>query len=205
MVIKLIKTIIDSNTYKYEIEKSKFIGSVFRVENEDQIKDIIKQIKKENVKATHNCYAYVISNHQKSNDDGEPSGTAGLPILEAIKNQELENVLVVVTRYFGGIKLGASNLSRTYGLVATETMKSAKKVYIKEYKVYSISFGYSLTNAVNQYLTDNKIKIIDRKFEENIEYLVATENENFSNDLFDYTNGKISIKFVEIREFESPQ
>jgi len=199
----MIKTVINETTYKIEVEKSKFIGSVFHVENEEQIKDTIKIIKKEYAKATHNCYAYITSNHQKSSDDEEPSGTAGIPILEAIKNQGLENILVIVTRYFGGIKLGASNLSRTYGAVATEAMKLAPKIYIKSYEVYSLSFEYNLTNSINQYLADKKIKVLERKYEEKVEYLVSTDDSDFKARLFDYVNGKIEIIFVHNQDYES--
>src|SRR5699024_7098601 len=100
------------------IQKSRFIGYVKRVESEEEAQNFIQEIKKKHHDATHNCSAYVIGENdqiQKANDDGEPSGTAGIPILEVIKKQHLKDTAVVVTRYFGGIKLGAGGLIRAYG------------------------------------------------------------------------------------------
>ncbi|WP_337020026.1 YigZ family protein, partial [Oceanobacillus massiliensis] len=100
------------------IQKSRFIGYVRRVESEEAAHDFIQEIKKKHHDATHNCSAYIIGEHdqiQKANDDGEPSGTAGVPILEVLKKQHLKDTAVVVTRYFGGIKLGAGGLIRAYG------------------------------------------------------------------------------------------
>ena len=112
-----------------EIKKSKFFGYYFNVESQEDVKTILEQIKKENKKATHVCYAFRITKGQyleKAVDDGEPSGTAGKPILNVIQKQNLSNVLVVVVRYFGGIKLGAGGLVRAYSKTASETVKENK-------------------------------------------------------------------------------
>lgn len=111
-----------------EIKKSKFYGYHFNVNSQDKVKEIVEEIKKENKKATHVCYAYSISSPQfleKAVDDGEPSGTAGKPILNVIQKQKLSNVLIVVVRYFGGIKLGAGGLVRAYSKTASEAVKEA--------------------------------------------------------------------------------
>jgi uncharacterized YigZ family protein len=110
------------------IKKSKFIGYAMPVSSEEEAVAFIEEIRKKHWDATHNCYAYQIGFHdeiQKSNDDGEPSGTAGKPILEVIKKERLKNVAVVVTRYFGGILLGAGGLVRAYGQAAALGLRAA--------------------------------------------------------------------------------
>ncbi|MDP4171543.1 MAG: YigZ family protein, partial [Bacillota bacterium] len=105
------------------IDKSRFIAHIARAETEEQAQEFIQRIKKEHLDATHNCSAYLIGENdliQKANDDGEPSGTAGVPMLEVLKKRKLKDTVVVVTRYFGGIKLGAGGLIRAYGKSVSE-------------------------------------------------------------------------------------
>ncbi len=108
-----------------EIKKSKFIGQLFDVFSQEEISNILQELKKEHKKATHICYAYRISQpfSEKAFDDGEPSGTAGKPILNVLQKQDKQNCLLVVIRYFGGIKLGAGGLVRAYSKTASETVK----------------------------------------------------------------------------------
>src|SRR5699024_5195396 len=111
-------TIKGEGSHEVIIQKSRFIGYVKRVVTEEEAQSFIQTIKKKHHDATHNCSAYIIGDHdqiQKANDDGEPSGTAGVPMLEVLKRQTLKNTAVVVTRYFGGTKLGAGGLIRAYG------------------------------------------------------------------------------------------
>ena len=122
----ILKTILENYFNQIEIERSKFLSYAIHIESEEQAKEEIAKIKKEHPKATHHCYAYILKDKQKSNDDGEPSGTAGIPILEIIKQFDLENVLVVVVRYFGGIKLGAGGLIRAYARGCKEVLLTAK-------------------------------------------------------------------------------
>ena len=119
---KIILTVKAVGTSEIVISKSRFIATCKRVETEQEAMEFILSIKKEHHSATHNCSAYIISEHdqiQKANDDGEPSGTAGVPILEVLKKQHLQDTVVVITRYFGGIKLGAGGLVRAYGKATT--------------------------------------------------------------------------------------
>ena len=112
--------------YELEIKKSKFIGYLFEIKNVEEIKEKIDALKREHKKATHICYAYRLASpfSEKAVDDGEPSGTAGKPILNVLQKQEKQNVLLVVVRYFGGIKLGAGGLLRAYSKCASETLKA---------------------------------------------------------------------------------
>ncbi len=111
------------NSYTYEIKKSKFISYYYEVENQDEIKEILEDLKKEHKKARHMPYAYKLKNTAKKIDDKEPSGTAGMPIFNILEKNNLENTLIVAVRYFGGIKLGAGGLTRAYSEAAKEVIK----------------------------------------------------------------------------------
>ena len=184
-----------------EIKKSKFIGHIFPIKNQEEAKELIKETNKIHNKATHNCYAYIVDGLEKSNDDGEPGGTAGKPILECIKNNDLQDVLVIVTRYFGGIKLGANGLVRAYNDACSIAIHNAKKIIIKSLPIYNYEFDYSLINIIEKYISDKDIRIIDKVYDLKVNYILAI-NDNFNDDLYNYTNGKIKITFVENKEFE---
>src|SRR5690625_3970862 len=126
-MLPIYYTVKTDGTHEINIQKSRFIGYIARVTSEDKAQSFIQTIKKKHYDATHNCSAYLIGEHdqiQKANDDGEPSGTAGVPMLEVLKKLSLKNTVVVVTRYFGGVKLGAGGLIRAYSKVTSETIKS---------------------------------------------------------------------------------
>ena len=130
-----MKTIKSNIENEIEIKNSKFITKIYKT-GKEEILDILEKIKKEHPKATHYCYAYNSKNYKKSSDDNEPTGTAGKPILNVLEKEELENVLVVIIRYFGGIKLGAGGLIRAYTKATTEALKKAIYQEIQEsYKV----------------------------------------------------------------------
>ena len=140
--MKNYKTVADSEIFsaEYEIKKSIFIAHVKHVETEESAREFVQMIRKKNFDATHNCLAWILGelgNLQKSNDDGEPSGTAGNPILDTIKKHELTNTAVVVTRYFGGIKLGAGGLIRAYSHTATLGLDAAKIVQMTTFQILS--------------------------------------------------------------------
>ena len=194
-------TVKDEAEVLIEIKKSKYIGHIFPISSQDEAKELIKEVNKIHNKATHNCYAYIVEGLEKSNDDGEPSGTAGKPILECIKNKDLKDVLVVVTRYFGGIKLGANGLVRAYNDAASEAIHKANKIMIKSLPIYDYEFDYSLINIVEKYLSDKDIRIIDKIYDIKVNYILAL-NDDFNDDLFNYTNGKIKIIYKENKDFE---
>src|SRR5690606_1047038 len=141
------------------IQKSRFIGYVRRVETEDEAKEFIQEIKKKHYDATHNCSAYMIGEHdeiQKANDDGEPSGTAGVPILEVLKKQNLKDTAVVVTRYFGGIKLGAGGLIRAYGNTTSQAIKTTGIVKRQLMQGFSIKVDYTLLGKLENVLRNSE-------------------------------------------------
>ncbi|MGM8212542.1 YigZ family protein [Virgibacillus sp. W0430] len=149
------------NAYGFEeqiIQKSRFIGYVKRVETEAEAQIFIQEIKKKHYDATHNCSAYMIGEHdniQKANDDGEPSGTAGVPILEVIKKQQLKDTAIVVTRYFGGVKLGAGGLIRAYGSTASKAIKATGIVSRKLMQGISIVVAYPLLGKIENELRNS--------------------------------------------------
>lgn len=151
------------------IKKSRFIGYATPVASEEEALAFIQQIQKQHWDATHNCYAYVFGPHQeiqKSNDDGEPSGTAGKPILEVIKKEDLRNVAVVVTRYFGGIMLGAGGLIRAYSQTAAAGLHAAGIVTRKLFQEISIAIDYTWLGKV-----ENEIHATDDYHLDRVEYM----------------------------------
>lgn len=153
---------------KIEIKKSKFITNLFKVNNVTEVNSILETLNKQYKDATHICYAYVLENSEKCSDDGEPSGTAGIPILNILKKNELSNVLAVVIRYFGGIKLGAGGLVRAYSNCVTETLKLTTKVELVYGYLIEIEFNYDQTKIIDYILNDKNI--IEKIYDNNIIY-----------------------------------
>lgn len=181
------------------INKSRFIGVICPLEDETKVKDVIKELNKKYPKATHYCYAYIINKKEKSNDDGEPSGTAGRPILEVIKNNDLQDVLLVVIRYFGGIKLGAGGLVRAYVNASKGVIEQAEIFAIEQHNLYEIITDYSLYDSVNYYLQKENGKIVDTIFNEEIKilFLGKTLNQDYLKEI---SKGKIKIVLKEQKE-----
>ncbi|MFA7132286.1 MAG: YigZ family protein [Bacteroidales bacterium] len=161
-------TIEEKSQGIYKEKGSKFIALAFPVSNEDNVKEIIKSIKKEYFDARHHCYAYIIG-HDKSvfrmNDDGEPSSTGGKPIYGQLLSNNLTNILIVVVRYFGGIKLGVSGLINAYKKAALDSINNAKIIQKTLNEVYSISFEYTLMNRVMKVLKDFDLPQLNHRFE----------------------------------------
>ncbi len=149
-------TILDKYIFEYVIKKSRFIVLLIPINKDDNINNILEGIKDEYAKATHYCYAYKLGVYSKYSDDGEPSGTAGIPILNALNSRDLNNILCVVIRYFGGIKFGASPLLRTYGKVVRDSCDNIKFSKIIEYYYLDIEFNYDskqyIDSIVNLYV-----------------------------------------------------
>ena len=190
-----MKTINQTFTNEIIIEKSKFIGIIKPLNNKDDVKNILNEIKKEYPKATHYCYGYIVNGLQKSNDDGEPSSTAGKPILETLLKNDLFNVILIVVRYFGGIKLGAGGLTRAYVDSASQTIKKSILLTKKEVEIYKINTSYELNDVLNRYLIKKSIIVIDVQYLENIEYTISCEKLDID-DLKNYMQEKIEISFL---------
>lgn len=159
------KTIADGEIFSaaYEVNKSKFLAHVKHVESEEAAREFVLMIRKKYFDATHNCSAWILGERgdkQKSNDDGEPGGTAGNPILETIKKNELTNCAIVVTRYFGGIKLGAGGLIRAYSHTAALGINAAKIVQMTAFSKLSLTLEYNFLATVENYLRNKKIRVV---------------------------------------------
>ena len=190
------------------ISKSRFLTYVERVETEEDAIAFIEQIKKKHYQATHNCSAYLIGEHdniQKANDDGEPSGTAGVPMLEVLKKQGLKDVVVVVTRYFGGIKLGSGGLIRAYGKATTEGIKAAGVVARKQHRTIRVTVDYTWLGKLENEIRNAHYTLTDIVYADNVEIIVATleeEKDIFAAWITDLTNGQALTTFEDIEFVE---
>lgn len=189
------KTIHNIGKDEIIINRSRFIGYAKPIENEGEALAFIEEIKTLHKDATHNVYAYVVgddNNIQRYSDDGEPSGTAGIPVLEVIKKEDLRNVVVVVTRYFGGIKLGTGGLIRAYtkgAKIGLEAGNIIEKVLFRKVK---IRLDYTLYGKVENYLKTNGIIMIDTIYDDAVNLLVYADYEDYNSFIgiiMDLTNG----------------
>lgn len=190
------------------IQKSRFIGYVRRVETEEEAQDFIQEIKKKHHDATHNCSCYMIGEHneiQKANDDGEPSGTAGVPMLEVLKKQNLKDTAVVVTRYFGGIKLGAGGLIRAYGNTTSQAIKTTGIVKRVLMQGFSITVEYGLLGKLENVLRQSDHILETINYLDNVEFIVYVETgeaNNFKDWMVDLTSDQADIRSTEQKYVE---
>lgn len=203
MSSKKIKRPRETANIEFVEKKSVFIGFSTFVENEEQALEIIKQKKKEYHDATHNVYAYVIGDSiARYSDDNEPQGTAGMPVLNSIKMSGISDVLVVVTRYFGGILLGAGGLVRAYSTAASMALeKSGVKVF-EDYNAYSVKLSYSDYGKFNIELTNFDAIIDNTNFADEIiiDFAIKSdESDKFEKRIIDLFNGKLAINFKKTR------
>lgn len=192
-------TIEGNNVVTLKVNRSNFIAQAFPVESDKEILKVLENVKKKYYNAGHHPFAYRIGLEKinfKTNDDSEPAGTAGKPILEVIDKFYLTNVLVVVTRYFGGVKLGVGGLRRAYFDAAEECIKSAKIIERFLYKNLKIEFEYKFMNGVMKLLEDENVKInkneSDEKVKLNCEVRLLKTNK-IKEDLVNITNGTVKI------------
>lgn len=177
---------------EFIIKKSKFITKLYFVTSEIEIKNILDENKNDYKDATHICYAYILNNVERFNDDSEPSGTAGIPILNVLKNNNLNNVLCIVIRYFGGIKLGAGGLIRAYCSSVSEALNKTEIINVVNGKKIELTFSYDDIKKVNHILND--INIVDKQFDENVKYIIIVKEKNVNsliNQLTELCNIKI--------------
>lgn len=202
--VNKFKTIKRDEITVIEEKRSKFIANIFYVENEEEVENIIKQIKKKYYDARHNCYAYIINEEgnilKRFSDDGEPSGTAGSPILNVIEKNNLCNVLIIVTRYFGGILLGAGGLVRAYTEAATRSVEKAEVVEQELGYEIELAIGYQDLEKLKYYCSKNNIKISNIEYGENVNCRIeVTEKEKENIFLQNGHNTKI-VKYNMIKE-----
>ncbi len=179
------RTVKKGKVYTGEIteKKSRFIGSLIFTENETEALDFLDSVRKQHFKAKHNCSAYIIGNgaglpdKEHSSDDGEPQGTAGKPILAVIKGEELKNVMLVVTRYFGGVLLGTGGLVRAYTDASKEAVKAAELQEIRPFINVDFSFDYAKEGAVRRFLENHTVSSFETAYSDRVSFSMAVDKD----------------------------
>ena len=194
------RTVLSYGEKEIIINKSRFIGSSNQANTEEEALEFIAMVTEKYKDATHNVYAYVIgpeSNIQRFSDDGEPSGTAGVPILELMKKEDLRNTVIVSTRYFGGIKLGGGGLIRAYTQSGKTALEAGKIIDMKLFEGYLIKVDYNSYGQIENYLLNEKHPIRDTKFDTDVNIYLdieKTREKKFLSDIMDFTNGNAIIE-----------
>ncbi|HHW69354.1 MAG TPA: YigZ family protein [Tenericutes bacterium] len=186
-----MKTIKENTTNDIIIKNSRFITKLVKVNNIDDIDKALNDLKEEYRGATHYCYAYIIGNIKRFNDDGEPGGTAGMPILNVLEKNNLNNILCVVIRYFGGIKLGAGGLVRAYTKSVTEALKTCETNKLVKAMKIDIEFTHDKIKLVDTIV--NAVEIENKVFDLKVKYSIVIENNKIDNILNNLTNNNIDI------------
>lgn len=190
------------------IEKSRFITTSRHVEGEEQAKAFIEETSAKYSDATHNCYAYICDkygNFLRFSDNGEPQGTAGMPMLEVIKNKKLFETAVVVTRYFGGIKLGAGGLVRAYSGCVAENLDKAQKVEYVPCTESLYSVGYTLADTASRFFSESGADVLGTEYSDEVTFRIAVKSqrlESFEASLLNRLNGRVTIK--RLKEYDFP-
>ena len=204
------RTIKEDGQVQEEIKKSRFICHVKRVYSEEDARAFITFVKKEHYKATHNCSAFIIgerSEVKRTSDDGEPSGTAGVPMLGVLENHNLTNLCVVVTRYFGGIKLGAGGLIRAYAGSVALAVKEIGIVEIKEQAGIEIQMTYTQYQEYGNFLKEHQLMEQGTNFTDQVQTLIFVDKkkkEDIKVALIEFFNGKVTLTDQGLREVEVP-
>lgn len=202
---KSIITIKQAHSIENVISKSRFIAYIKPVSTENEAKAFIDEIKTKHKDATHNCSAYTVGpemNIQKANDDGEPSGTAGIPMLEILKKQEIHNVCVVVTRYFGGIKLGAGGLIRAYSGAVRDVIYDIGRVELREAIPVTVTLDYDQTGKFEYELASTTFLLREQFYTDKVSYqidVVKNEYDAFIEFLNRITSGNYDLKQEDLK------
>lgn len=203
-------TIGKTGQHELIIKKSKFICSLARTETVEEAQEFIEQVSKKYHDATHNTYAYTLGlndNQVKASDNGEPSGTAGIPELKALQLMKLKNVTAVVTRYFGGIKLGAGGLIRAYSNSVTEAAQNIGVVKCVMQQLIQFSIPYNRIDEINHYLEENRISIASQEYTTNVIiqiYLDLDQIQKVEDSLINLLSGKVEFNKLDQRFNEIP-
>ena len=205
---KPVLTVFGRHQSEKVIERSRFLAYAEHVESEEEARAFLSEIRKEHSLATHCCYAFIADkagNLQRFSDDGEPQGTAGMPILEVLKNKGLSETAVAVVRYFGGIKLGAGGLVRAYSSSASENLAGAAVGRLELCAELEITVDYPAVDAVQKFCSSHTCSLLSCDYAEKVRILAAVkkqESEGFEKSLVDCLQGRVSI--VRKREYYLP-
>ena len=194
------KTIAQTGSHEKDIKKSRFIAHIAQVFSEEEANEFIKKIRQQEAGATHNCTAFIVKENvliERMSDDGEPSGTAGYPILNVLQQQNLQNVAVVVTRYFGGIKLGAGGLIRAYSSTTAEAVKEIGLVENRIQQGFELTIPYHLFDKFDNYAKNEKINLENKQFTADVKceiYLDLNIVEEAVQNIKDLFQNQIQLK-----------
>lgn len=202
------RTVLSYGEKEIIINKSRFIGSSKAIKSEEEALEFIDMVKIKYKDATHNVYAYIVgkdSNIQRFSDDGEPSGTAGIPILELMKKEDLRNIVIVSTRYFGGTKLGGGGLIRAYTQSGKAALEVGKIINMTRFDEISIQIDYNAYGKIENYLLNERHPIKEVAFDQDVNinlFIELTRKDKFIHDIMDFTSGNGLIS--EIRRVHLP-
>ena len=192
-----MKKLVDSTEGFYTEKNSKFICHLFAVSDPDEVSEIVKAEKKKYYDARHHCYAYVIGDDGslvKCSDDGEPSGTAGRPMLDILQKEGLTDILCVVTRYFGGTLLGTGGLVRAYSSALKDAIEKSTFKNETEAVIIKYRYGYNFDAKISSFLRDKKIRVLDSEYTDSVEITIVVEKElteTVNDTLVNITNGTV--------------
>lgn len=202
------KTIEGIKSSEFEVEKSVFITRAKHVESEEEALAFIEEVREDHKDATHNCTAYIINTTpeiKRYNDDGEPQGSAGLPMLSVLEKEEATNLCVVVTRYFGGKLLGKGGLIRAYTKGVADTI-GPNLIYKRDYIVVELILSYNLLGQIENYINEEKYQVIDKAYTDIVKFEIYVRHdryEKFEKDLINLTSANIEInKIKELMLYE---
>ncbi len=196
------KTIKGIEVSEFEVDKSIFITTAKHVESEEEAIEFIEEIREKYKDATHNCTAYIINETpviKRYNDDGEPQGSAGLPMLSVLEKEEVTNVAVVVTRYFGGKLLGKGGLVRAYTKGVADTV-GPNALYKRDYFRVELILSYTILGQIENYLNEEKYKVIDKTYTDEVRFEIYVRKDRypkFEEDLINMTSANIKINKIE--------
>ncbi len=194
---------VKPHEYEYEVNKSRFIGICRRVSDDASAAEEIAAIRKKYRDCTHVCYAYIAGESARSCDDGEPSGTAGVPIMECIRSARVNETLVAVVRYFGGVKLGTGGLLRAYSHTASHTVADAEKIEVADCAAYKVSYDYAVYKKIEKRQLQSLYKTIGLEYNKTVDVIYAAQNEQtFLAELQSLTQGKTVIERLGVRRVE---
>ena len=192
-----MKTINKNVSAEITVKKSKFIANIFKVNSEQEAKETIERMNKKYYDARHNCYAYIVEEKgntiERFSDNGEPSGTAGAPMLDILRNKKLSNIIIIVTRYFGGILLGTGGLVKAYTDASTEALNKSEIIELEYANKYKIEMRYNELKNFEYNLKSMKTKIISNEYNENVEIVFIISEENMKLLQSKCTLSKINI------------
>ena len=198
----MVKTIRTQTEYEIVINKSRFIGILCPVSDVEEVSLYLEEAKELYPGATHYCYAYIIDAFKKASDDGEPSKTAGMPMLNVLEKNGLDHVLAIVVRYFGGVKLGAGGLVRAYSQSVVETLNNCDIVTKVQAPYYSITFDYHFSRQMDHFLKSHQVDVLIKDYQEKIRYECFILDESLLSEMNERFAGQIETTLLRYDDVE---